>query len=111
MPATMRIAILGGGAWGTALACALAHRRDVMLWARSPEQAQMLHEQRTNERYLPGVALPPSIVFTSELRQAVRFAAGGLLAIATPTAALRPTLHALRAIADLPPVLWLCKGF
>ena len=111
MPATMRIAILGGGAWGTALACALAHRREVMLWARSPEQAQILQEQRTNQRYLPGVALPPSIVFTSELPQAVRFAAGGLLAIATPTAGLRPTLHALRAIDDLPPVLWLCKGF
>jgi glycerol-3-phosphate dehydrogenase (NAD(P)+) len=111
MPARMRIAILGGGAWGTALACALAHRREVMLWARSPEQAQILQEQRTNQRYLPGVALPPSIVFTSELPQAVRFAAGGLLAIATPTAGLRPTLHALRAIDDLPPVLWLCKGF
>jgi len=82
-----------------------------MLWARSPEQAQTLHEQRTNERYLPGVTLPPSIVFTSELPQAVRFAAGGLLAIATPTAGLRPTLHLLRALADLPPVLWLCKGF
>jgi len=107
----MRIAILGGGAWGTALACALAHRREVMLWARSPEQAQTLHQQRTNERYLPGVALPPSIILTSELPQAVRFAAGGLLAVAVPTAGLRPTLQALRAIADLPPVLWLCKGF
>ncbi|HET7884497.1 MAG TPA: NAD(P)H-dependent glycerol-3-phosphate dehydrogenase, partial [Acetobacteraceae bacterium] len=107
----MRIAILGGGAWGTALACALAHRRQVMLWARSPEQAQVLREQRINERYLPGVALPKSITLSSELPEAVRFAAGGLLAIATPTAGLRPTLQALRAIADLPPVLWLCKGF
>ena len=107
----MRIAILGGGAWGTALACALARRRQVMLWARSPEQAHVLREQRINERYLPGVALPTSISLTSELPEAVRFAAGGLVAIATPTAGLRPTLHALRAIADLPPVLWLCKGF
>lgn len=106
----MRIAILGGGAWGTALACALAHRREVMLWVRTQEQAHKLHQRRANERYLPGVALPASIMLSSELPEAVRFAAGGLLAVATPTAGLRPTLQAVRAIGDLPPVLWLCKG-
>jgi glycerol-3-phosphate dehydrogenase (NAD(P)+) len=107
----MRIAILGGGAWGTALACALAGRQEVMLWVRRPEHAQRLHQQRSNERYLPGIALAPSIVVTSELPQAVQFADGGLLAVATPTAGLRPMLQALRALDDLPPVLWLCKGF
>jgi glycerol-3-phosphate dehydrogenase (NAD(P)+) len=107
----VRIAILGGGAWGTALACALAGRQEVMLWARSPEHAQQLREQRANERYLPGVALPSSIAVTSELPLAVRFADDGLLAVATPTAGLRPLLQALRPLADLPPVLWLCKGF
>jgi glycerol-3-phosphate dehydrogenase (NAD(P)+) len=107
----MRIAILGGGAWGTALACALASRREVTLWARSEQQAEAMHQQRTNERYLPGIALPPSIRFTSDLPQALQFAAGGLLAVATPTAGLRPTLQALSAIGSLPPVLWLCKGF
>jgi glycerol-3-phosphate dehydrogenase (NAD(P)+) len=107
----MRIAILGGGAWGTALACALAGRQDVMLWARNPEHAQTLQQQRINERYLPGIALPASIVLTSELPPAVRFAANGLLAVATPTAGLRPMLQALRAFDDLPPLLWLCKGF
>ena len=107
----MRIAILGGGAWGTALACALAARQQVMLWARSPEHARQLHQQRTNERYLPGVALPASIVVTSDLPQAVQFVDDGLLALATPTAGLRPMLQALRALGDLPPMLWLCKGF
>jgi glycerol-3-phosphate dehydrogenase (NAD(P)+) len=107
----MRIAILGAGAWGTALACALAGRRDVILWARNAEHARQLGAQRTNHRYLPGVALPPSVVVTSSLQQAIRFAADGLLALATPTAALRPTVQALRAAGELPPVLWLCKGF
>jgi glycerol-3-phosphate dehydrogenase (NAD(P)+) len=107
----MRIAILGAGAWGTALACALAERREVTLWARSPQTAQTLRQQRINERYLPGIALPPSLIVTDELEQAVRFATGGLLALATPTAGLRPTLRALQTIADCPPVLWLCKGF
>lgn len=107
----MRIAILGGGAWGTALACALAGRQEVMLWTRSPEHAQTLHRLHANERYLPGITLPASIAVTSELAQAVRFADDGLLAVATPTAGLRPLLQALRAHADLPPLLWLCKGF
>ncbi len=107
----MRIAILGGGAWGTALACTLAHRREVALWVRSADEAQKLRQQGTNERYLPGVALPSSIIITSALPRAVRFAKNGLLAVATPTAGLRPTLQALRTIADLPPMLWLCKGF
>jgi glycerol-3-phosphate dehydrogenase (NAD(P)+) len=107
----MRISILGAGAWGTALACALAGRREVMLWARSPEHVRQLCRQRVNERYLPGIRLPESIVVTGELEQAVRFAAGGLVALATPTAGLRPTLQALRAATDLPTVVWLCKGF
>jgi glycerol-3-phosphate dehydrogenase (NAD(P)+) len=107
----MRISILGAGAWGTALACALAGRREVTLWARSPEHVRQLCQQRVNERYLPGIRLPESIVVTGELEQAVRFAAGGLVALATPTAGLRPTLQALRAAADLPTVVWLCKGF
>ncbi|HEX4584673.1 MAG TPA: NAD(P)H-dependent glycerol-3-phosphate dehydrogenase [Burkholderiaceae bacterium] len=107
----MRISILGAGAWGTALACALAGRREVTLWARSPQHVQQLCQRHANERYLPGIRLPDSIIVTGELQQAVSFAAGGLLAVATPSAGLRPTLQALRGAADLPPVLWLCKGF
>jgi glycerol-3-phosphate dehydrogenase (NAD(P)+) len=107
----MRIAILGAGAWGTALACALAGRRQVTLWARSPQLAQTLDRQRVNERYLPGIALPPSIEITGDLEQAVRFAADGLLALAMPTAGLRATLRALALMAEAPAVVWLCKGF
>ena len=107
----MRIAVLGAGAWGTALACALAGRRDVALWARRPEQARQLARQRLNSRYLPGVALPPSLVVTASIVEAVQFAADGLLAVAVPTAALRPTLQALTQLDKLPPLLWLCKGF
>src|SRR5262249_6391821 len=64
-----------------------------------------------NERYLPGVALPASIAVTGDLEEAVRFASDGLLALATPTAGLRPTLRALGALAQTPALLWLCKGF
>jgi glycerol-3-phosphate dehydrogenase (NAD(P)+) len=107
----VRIAVFGAGAWGTALACSLAGRREVALWVRRPEHARQLIEQRVNARYLPGISLPPSIHVTASIDEAVAFAAGGLLAVAVPTAALRPTLRALRAAGAPAPLLWLCKGF
>ena len=49
----MRIAILGAGAWGTALAGTLAARHEAVLWARDAGQAQAIDAARRNERYLP----------------------------------------------------------
>ena len=50
----MRIAMLGAGAWGTALAMAAAARHDVVLWARDAAQAEAMSLGRENTRYLPG---------------------------------------------------------
>ena len=58
----MRIAVLGAGAWGTSIASVLAPRLEVVLWAQSPEQAQAIHATRRNERYLPGIELPKSLI-------------------------------------------------
>ena len=107
----MKIAVLGAGAWGTALATAAAGRHEVLLWARDPAQAASMAQRRTNERYLPGVTLAQGLRIESDLQLAVRHvqaSAEGLLVIATPMAALRGVL------AQLPPrlpALWLCKGF
>ena len=56
------LAILGAGAWGTALAIKLSSRFDVRLWARDATQAAAIKAARRNERYLPGFLLPDSIV-------------------------------------------------
>jgi glycerol-3-phosphate dehydrogenase (NAD(P)+) len=105
----MRIALLGAGAWGTALAAAAAPRHDVRLWARDAAQAQHLSAARENARYLPGTALPPSLHAESDLDAAWRPAGDdGLAVVATPMSGLRPLL------ASAPPgarVLWLSKGF
>lgn len=54
-----RLAVLGGGSWGTALAIALSSRFDlVRLWIRDPERAVEIDETRENRRYLPGLHLP-----------------------------------------------------
>ena len=67
-----RIAILGGGAWGTALATVAASRgSDVVLWARELEVVQSINERHVNEDFLPGIELDPRIVATGDLAEAV----------------------------------------
>jgi glycerol-3-phosphate dehydrogenase (NAD(P)+) len=99
-----RVAVLGAGAWGTAIAAVLSARLEVSLWARDAAQATLLAAERRNDRYLPGVDLAPSVEVTSDFAHAVREA--GLVLAATPVAALREVLPRVKA-----PLVWLCKGF
>jgi len=98
-----RLAVLGAGAWGTAMACALAARHEVQLWARAPAQARAMEQSRRNERYLPGIEIPAAVRLTSELPLKA-----DLLLAATPVAGLRELAAKLPADASL---VWLCKGF
>ena len=68
-----RIAILGAGAWGTALAVSLARRggHSISLWAHSPEHAEALTETGVNARYLPGYVIPMDVRVTSKALDAV----------------------------------------
>ncbi len=106
----MKILVLGAGAWGTALCIPLASRHTVTLWARDALQAVGLQTDRENRRYLPGVALPPSISIASTPMDGVAALASlhDLAIIATPMAGLRQMLSALAGCAV--PVAWLCKG-
>ena len=64
----MRVGILGGGAWGTALACVLAGKgTPVTLWAREGEVVDAVNAGQGNPRFLPGIALPAGIVATTRL--------------------------------------------
>jgi glycerol-3-phosphate dehydrogenase (NAD(P)+) len=101
-----RLAVLGAGAWGTAIASVLSARLEVALWAQKPEQAQAMASTRRNERYLPGIEIPKAVAITSDLSKAVSGAQ--LVLAATPVAGLRDVLQKL----DTPlPLVWLCKGF
>ncbi|MGH8746781.1 MAG: NAD(P)H-dependent glycerol-3-phosphate dehydrogenase, partial [Burkholderiales bacterium] len=104
------IAVLGAGAWGTALAAALARAGcRVTLWARDPAQAETIGRLRRNERYLPEIELPAMLKVTARLPSALEGA--GLLLAATPVAGLRQLLGLLRAEKSSVPLVWLCKGF
>ena len=87
-----RIAVLGAGAWGTAMAIALARRggHELTLWAHSPALADDLAETGENLPYLPGFTLPMGIQVTSDLPAAI-FEADVLLSV-TPSQYLRETI-------------------
>jgi glycerol-3-phosphate dehydrogenase (NAD(P)+) len=104
------VALLGAGAWGTALAVHLAERAaakpSVTLWTRDAAQARALDRDRVNARYLPGVALPRALNITADLGNAVR---AELLVVATP--ALPELVRELAALGATVPLIWLSKGF
>ncbi|HWR08951.1 NAD(P)H-dependent glycerol-3-phosphate dehydrogenase [Sporomusa sp.] len=86
----MKIAVIGAGSWGTALAAILGQKhQSVALWVRSPELSGQIEATRENATYLPGCKLPRSVAITASLGEA----AGGasLIVLATPSHAIRQT--------------------
>jgi len=104
----MRIAVLGAGAWGTALALNFATRHQVVLWTWQAEHAAAMHNARENTAFLPGFTLPAALDVSADLATALRGA--DLALIATPMAGLRGTAAQLANVHPALPFLWVCKG-
>jgi glycerol-3-phosphate dehydrogenase (NAD(P)+) len=105
-----KIAVIGAGAWGTALA-AVAKRagRDVRLWAREPDVVSAINARHENEAYLAGIALDPDIVATNDLEDAAANAEAVLLVTpAQHTRAVAAELSAL--VPQSVPTLICSKG-
>ena len=106
----MRIGIIGGGSFGTALAKLLAefdHR--VTLWFRDPAMARAVAASRENQVYLPGFQLPATVVLTHDLQQTV--SAQELLVAVTPSHAMREVMtQARHYITGRPYVVSASKG-
>jgi len=105
----MNIAILGAGAWGTALAISLSSKHSITLWTHNPEHAALLAQSRTNQRYLPGFSLPESVRIEGRLEQALQ--AADLVLAVVPTAGFRAVLKQAAAAGLHVPLLWAGKGF
>jgi len=102
-----RIAVIGAGAWGTALAVQAAragHR--VALWARDAARASSIATTRENTLYLPGVSLPASVAVTNDMDAALHGAE--IVLIVVPAQSLRVVLAAMPS-TDAPLILC-CKG-
>lgn len=104
----LRVAVLGAGAWGTALALAFSARHQVALWSHAPAEIAALAHDRENKQFLPGFSFPDALQIEADLAVAVRGADVAL--IATPLAGLRGTASALAKTAPGLPFLWVCKG-
>src|SRR5260370_12036725 len=108
---SIKFAILGDGAWGTAIGILLTGQPDhhVTIWSAREENARILREHRENVAYLPRVAIPPSVELTTDISQAVHGA--DLLIVAIPTVYMRQTLQRIApAMLDECPVVSLTKG-
>ena len=87
------IAVIGGGAWGTALALAAVQAgAKALLWARESGVVDSINGRHENAQFLPGIALPPAIAATGDLAAAARAPA---LLIVVPAQHLRAVLKDL----------------
>lgn len=93
-----RIAVIGAGSWGTALAVSLARRggHELCLWAHSPAHAAELTETGENLRYLPGFILPMGIHITSSLVQSIEGA--DIILCVTPSQHLRAVMKEIAPV-------------
>lgn len=105
----LKIAVLGAGAWGTALGISLSACHAITLWARSHRQIDAMGAARENARYLPGFSLPDSIGLNADLAQAIDGA--DLILGVVPTSGFRVLLTALTQAGNKVPIIWACKGF
>ena len=104
-----RIGVIGGGAWGTALAAVAARAGgSVTLWAREPDVPTAINDHHENRRFLPGVPLDPAIRATDDLSEA---ADADLLLLVTPAQNLAAIVEELTEAADhMPPCVVCAKG-
>ncbi|HJY80093.1 MAG TPA: NAD(P)H-dependent glycerol-3-phosphate dehydrogenase [Candidatus Binatia bacterium] len=91
----MRIAVIGAGGWGTALASLLVSSgHDVCLWVRRTVLCEQLRDKRENSPYLPGISLPEALAYTTSLAEATSQAE--LLVLAVPSHVMREVALALK---------------
>ena len=105
----MRVSVLGAGAWGTALAVALAARHETRLWVRDAQQLAQMQRDHVNQRYLRDIPLPENLRLVGEATTALSGCDVAILGVTV--AGLRATLRVVAASGEPGATIWLCKGF
>ncbi len=106
-----KIAILGAGSWGTALALLAARNGcQTLLWGHNPEHMTALAKDRQNKRYLPEHYFPATLAVTSDLAEVAAFSK--LLLVCVPSHAFKKTLIELKPyLSNEVKIAWASKGF
>jgi glycerol-3-phosphate dehydrogenase (NAD(P)+) len=102
------VVIIGGGAWGTAMAINLSRKSNIVLVVRSAAEAEKIQRSRENVRYLPGMQMPAGIRVTADLNEALLQAQ--IVIVATPVSGFESVVTAVAEIRRDLPVIWGCKG-
>jgi glycerol-3-phosphate dehydrogenase (NAD(P)+) len=106
---SLRVTVLGGGSWGTALACLLAGRgHQVTVWAFEPEVVAGINEQHRNPLYMSHATLPPNLRATSQFAEALRDAQMVLFTI--PVQRTRARVRELASLLPQAPLVICSKG-
>lgn len=102
--------VVGAGAWGTALAIAMARNgHEVLLWGRDATHLAEIRQSRSNERYLSGRSFPDSLLVPPDLKSALQYAQHILISV--PSVAFSGMLRELEpVIAEDLPISWATKG-
>ncbi|MGQ0573051.1 MAG: NAD(P)H-dependent glycerol-3-phosphate dehydrogenase [Pseudonocardia sp.] len=104
-----KVAVLGAGSWGTAVAAILARSTPTTLWARSAEVARDVNDEHRNSRYVGDVRLPRRLAATTSLEEAVGTA--DALVIGVPSHGFRGVLEqAAPFVRPWVPIVSLVKG-
>ena len=102
--------VIGAGAWGSALAIAMARNgHEILLWGRNIEHLKTMQQSHSNERYLPNVPFPASLEVVVDLEQAIQRAKHVLVSV--PSVAFSEMLEIIKPmIKSGIPVSWATKG-
>lgn len=104
-----RIAVLGAGSWGTALAMLLAKNgHKVKLWSHNAEHAALMQHDRENTRYLAGLRFPDALSISSDLQNTLKNADHVLVVV--PSHAFRETLENIKPFLKNQTIAWATKG-
>lgn len=110
MSSQAAITVLGAGSYGTALAICLARNGNaITLWGRDAAEMSLMQQQRVNQKYLPGIPLPPTLTVTADLASAVQQSRDILVVV--PSHAFAQTLTQIKPLlAANGRVAWATKG-
>ena len=104
----MKVAVIGAGSWGTALANVLASNdNEVCMWARKPEVAEAITNEHRNPRYLSDAALDPAITATAKLEEAL--AGAGAVVVVTPSRLLRDFAERMKGVVSTETPIIICS--